>query len=197
MANISFHTTNPRDIKNIFDNTYYEPSKITIYSIDNKTLVLNSESNFKKKFVQTYDVALLTLELAIKPNIEGIDIDSEPITKHLLLENLILMLGETEFLFLVNGKYDVIPDTTVVETLQNTNTKELTKAETIQKIENELALSSNFSVLRAYNKLSDYFSAEKYSFNNNVFKLLEHKGEALKIAKKVLLKNLAVNEISK
>ncbi|AAT27650.1 MMOB1640 family gliding machinery internal complex protein [[Mycoplasma] mobile] len=198
MNNISIHTTNPRDLKNIYDHFNYKISKATIYSIDNKTLVLNSNTSFNKDLIQTFDVALLTLEISIKSDFIGqVFEDQKTIKTHVLVENLMLMINNKEFLFLVNGKYDVISENKIVQILQEVSAKEFSKESVLEKIENELTLSSNLSVIRAYNQLSDYFTAEKYSFNNNVFKLLAHQAEALKIAKKILLKNLSINEISR
>lgn len=167
---------------------------ITILTIDYKPIQLILGNDFHSKggatdVISIYDVAALIIRYRDKEVAS-----SEQKTKFVMAEDVMRVSNSSGDLIMLNGKFDIIPDKMLVEVYKNfSNLKTIN----LEQLEDILELSKNQPALKAYNELSNYFSAENYSNNNNVFKLLQHQDEAIKISKKVLLKSIVAWEIRK
>lgn len=166
---------------------------ITILTVDYKPLELELNTTFKQKgmsdIVTIYDVAALV----VKYHKNGDD-SKDPETKFIMAQEVIRVSNNLGDLVMLNGKFDIIPDRMLVEVYKNFSNL---KTVNLEELEDILEISKNQPSLKAYNQLSNYFSAENYSKNNNVFKLLQHQNDVVKVSKKVLLKSIVAWEIRK
>lgn len=167
---------------------------ITILTVDYKPIQLTLGAGFKSKgqtsdVISIYDVAALVIKYRAKESSS-----SEQKTKFIMAEDVMRVSSKLGDLIMLNGKFDIIPDKMLVQIYKNfSNLKTIN----LEELEGILEISKNQPALKAYSQLSNYFSAENYSNNNNVFKLLQHQDEAIKISKKVLLKSIVAWEIRK
>ncbi|MGL5732920.1 MAG: MMOB1640 family gliding machinery internal complex protein [Metamycoplasmataceae bacterium] len=167
---------------------------ITILTIDYKPIQLKLGNNFISKgstsdIITIYDVAALVIKYRDK-NVDG----AEQKTHFVMAEDVMRVSNKSGDLVMLNGKFDIIPDKMLAEVYKNFSNS---KTVNLEQLEDILELSRNQPILKAYNQLSNYFSAENYANNNNVFKLLQHQDEAIKVSKKVLLKSIVAWEIRK
>ncbi|MGL5617839.1 MAG: MMOB1640 family gliding machinery internal complex protein [Metamycoplasmataceae bacterium] len=167
---------------------------ITILTIDYKPIQLKLGNNFISKgstsdVITIYDVAALVIKYRDK-NVDGAEVK----THFVMAEDVMRVSNKSGDLVMLNGKFDIIPDKMLAEVYKNfSNSKTIN----LEQLEDILELSRNQPILKAYNQLSNYFSVENYANNNNVFKLLKHQDEAIKVSKKVLLKSIVAWEIRK
>ncbi|MDK2819466.1 MAG: hypothetical protein KFW07_01375 [Mycoplasmataceae bacterium] len=169
---------------------------ITILTVDYKPLELVLNTSFNQKtnksmsdIITIYDVAALV----VKYYKDGDD-SKDPQTKFIMAQEVIRVSNNLGDLVMLNGKFDIIPDRMLVEVYKNFSNL---KTVNLEELEDILEITKNQPSLKAYNQLSNYFSAENYSKNNNVFKLLQHQNDVVKVSKKVLLKSIVAWEIRK
>lgn len=94
----------------------------------------------------------------------------------------------------LNGNFEEVPEEIITEAYKNFSDW---KSLDYKKIDEFLEVTQTEPTLKAYLKLSKYFTEENFKKNNNVFSLLEHKAESHTIAKKVLIKSMVAWEIRK
>ncbi|MGL6125285.1 MAG: MMOB1640 family gliding machinery internal complex protein [Metamycoplasmataceae bacterium] len=185
---------NPDLLNSIYSRDSEVIVDITILTIDHKPIQLILGNNFVSKgnltdVIAIYDVAAIVVKYKSK------DLgNSEVKTNFVMAEDVMRISNKFGDLVMLNGKFDIIPDKMLVDVYKNFSNL---KAINLEQLEDILELSKNQPALKAYNQLSNYFSVENYENNNNVFKLLQHQNEAIKISKKVLLKSIVAWEIRK
>lgn len=203
MENIILTTSiNPELLKNIYNASKFVIDKIVILTIDYKPIQIYNSNGRDKKAVSSkstvlsnYDVAALVITTVPRTSRK-----SEPNTAReentifVLAQNVIKFSNEKNDIISLNGFFDIVPNDLLFETY-----KEFTdlKSVDLEKIEEFLDLSSSEPSLKAYLKLSSYFSEENYLINNNLFKLLKHKNESIELAKKILLKSIVAWQMKK
>lgn len=186
---------NPELLTSIYDSDKEIITNIVILTVDYKPVefALGKTPKLKnKKFsdvITIYDVAALVIKYIVKDSAKG-----EESTKFVMAEDVVAVSNEFGDLVMLNGKFDIIPDRMLVEVYKNFSNL---KTVNLEQLEDILEISKNQPALKAYSQLSNYFSAENYSKNNNVFKLLQHQNDVVKVSKKVLLKSIVAWEIRK
>ena len=178
---------NPELLRNIYLESSETIVKIVILTVDYKPVELSLNSSFEHKkqvsdIIMIYDVAALVISYK-----ENSDSTSEVKTKFIMAVDVMRVSNKIGDLVILNGKFDIIPNESLVEVLKNFSSL---KTIDLKELEDMLQISKNQSALKAYNQLSNYFSVENYSKNNNVFKLLQHQNDVVKISKQVLLKSI-------
>ena len=139
--------------------------------------------------ITIYDVAALVVKYREKESSS-----KEEKTSFVMAEDVMRVSNQLGDLVMLNGKFDIIPDKMLIQIYKNfSNLKTIN----LEELEDMLEISKNQPALKEYSQLSNYFSAENYSKNNNVFKLLEHQDDVIKVSKKVLLKSIVAWEIRK
>ncbi|MGL4343533.1 MAG: MMOB1640 family gliding machinery internal complex protein [Metamycoplasmataceae bacterium] len=193
-------STNPENLLKIFDEEKDEIFKVVILTLDYKPIELFNKKNDNTKKekqdikISSFDVAALVIHIVSKNNEDKVDAIEKEKIKFVMAQDIVRVKTETSNLITLNGSFDIISDELIIDVYKNfTNIKEIN----VEKLEESLELAKNEPSLKAYVKLSEYFSAENYFVNNNVFKLLKHRDESIKLAKKVLLKSIVAWQIRK
>lgn len=186
---------NPELLSSIYDREKDIVTSIVLLTVDYKPVELfldKADKSRNKKVsdvITIYDVAALVVKYAVKDSAKG-----EERTKFVMAEDVVRVSNDFGDLVMLNGKFDIIPDKMLVEVYKNFSNL---KTVNLEKLEDILEISKNQPALKAYSQLSNYFSAENYSKNNNVFKLIQHQNDVVKVSKKVLLKSIVAWEIRK
>lgn len=179
---------NPELLSSIYDREKDIVTSIVLLTVDYKPVELfldKADKSRNKKVsdvITIYDVAALVVKYAVKDSAKG-----EERTKFVMAEDVVRVSNDFGDLVMLNGKFDIIPDKMLVEVYKNFSNL---KTVNLEKLEDILEISKNQPALKAYSQLSNYFSAENYSKNNNVFKLIQHQNDVVKVSKKVLLKSI-------
>ncbi len=185
---------NPDLLKLIYLDESQIVTDITILTVDYKPVELLLGMPFKVKgntsdVITIYDVAALVIKYKDRESSTN-----EEKTSFVMAEDVMRVSNQLGDLVMLNGKFDIIPDKMLIQIYKNfSNLKTIN----LEELEDMLEISKNQPALKEYSRLSNYFSAENYSKNNNVFKLLEHQDSVIKVSKKVLLKSIVAWEIRK
>ncbi len=185
---------NPELLQNIYSDTSETIVEIVVLTVDYKPVELSLKLPFDQKqrisdIIMVYDVAALVVRYK-----DSKSSTSEIKTKFVMAEDVMRVSNKVGDLVILNGKFDIIPNDSLVEVFKNFSDL---KTVNLEELEDMLQISKNQSALKAYNQLSNYFSIENYSKNNNVFKLLQHQNDVVKISKQVLLKSIVAWEVRK
>ncbi len=189
---------NPDLLNLIYDSNQEIITNITILTVDYKPVELILDVYAKPRYkkvsdvVTIYDVAALIVKSIAKDS-DSKDNNKEK-TKFIMSEDIVRVSNDFGDLVMLNGRIDVIPDKMLVDVYKNFSNL---KSVNLEQLEDILEISKNQPALKAYSQLSNYFSAENYSKNNNVFKLLQHQNDVVKVSKKILLKSMVAWEIRK
>ncbi|MGL5522174.1 MAG: MMOB1640 family gliding machinery internal complex protein [Metamycoplasmataceae bacterium] len=188
-------TINPDLLLKIYNSSVEELVKVVVLTLDYKPIELFNNRNQKSQRtnkLSMFDVAGLIVTTIKNPD----DEISKPIkTKKMILAQDVSLLTENDVdLLCLGGTFDILPNELILEKYKNI--KEI-KNTTLEELDKFLELPKNESSIKAYLKLTDYFSVKNYFNNNNVLKLLDHKSEALNVAKKTLIKSIIAWQIRK
>lgn len=191
---------NPELLKQIYNESKYDLLKVVILTVDYKPIELynskehTNDTKSKVPILSNYDVAALIISVVpkkVKTKIEAMEKEK---TIFVLAQNVIKLAQDDRQIISLNGFFDIVPSEMIIEVYKNFSS---IKSANLEKLEDFLELSKNEPALKAYLKLSSYFSEQNYFINNNLFKLLEHKQKSIDLAKKILLKSIVAWQIRK
>ncbi|OYD26986.1 hypothetical protein EI74_0368 [Mycoplasma testudineum] len=142
-----------------------------------------------KQSVSIYDAVALIVKIVNPGDIEDVVED-----RLVIAENVMIVKNHAGNLVAINGLFKVISDDDVKGFYSED--KEL-RTMTTEKIEDFLEINKSQSVAKIFSEISEYFTAENYQVNNNIFRLIRHKDKSLELAKKVLLKSIMAYQLEK
>ncbi|PAK21576.1 hypothetical protein CJJ23_01335 [Mycoplasmopsis agassizii] len=169
----------PEELKEIIKISEEVIDKITVISVNGSPKELTAEKQSKTS-VTVHDALALIISIRNKNTYDARLV-------YVIAENVMIVVNDEGTLISINGLLQIIPDEVFLEFYK----KDVeVRSMTTEKVEDFLEINKSQSVAKIFADIGEYFTAENYQINNNIFRLVRHRSQSIELVKKVLVKSL-------
>lgn len=176
---ILIKTIVPVELKKIININNETIESASLISVSNPPQILTNDIATKDS-VSIHDALAMVVKIISNENIEGRLV-------YIIAENVMIIENQKGTIINIGGLMQVLDDATFLEFYKNDAE---TRSMTSESIEEFLEINKNKSISKIFSEINEYFTAENYQVNNNIFRLIKHRDQSLQLAKKILVKSL-------